>query len=85
VFDWGFLTNQKPASCLALGWGSMYNHANPANVRYKALADTSCMQFVASRDIDADEELTVNYNETGGDIHSTEDVWFQDSGITPIA
>ncbi|MDG6348576.1 SET domain-containing protein-lysine N-methyltransferase [Luteimonas sp. 8-5] len=84
VFDWGYLTKQEAASCLALGWGSMYNHANPASLRYVAVADAFVMQFVAARDIDADEELTINYNETGGDISSTEDVWFKDSGVTPI-
>ncbi|MBM3122508.1 MAG: SET domain-containing protein [Chloroflexi bacterium] len=84
VFDWGFLTRQRAASCLALGWGSMYNHANPANLRYVALADQGIMQFVAAREIEADEELTINYNETGGDISSTEDVWFKNAGVAPI-
>lgn len=84
VFDWGYLTRQGGASCLALGWGSMYNHANPANLRYVALADERIMQFVAARDIEADEELTINYNETCGDISSTEDVWFEHSGVAPV-
>jgi SET domain-containing protein len=84
VFDWGRLTKQKPRHCLALGWGSMYNHANPANVRYKAVADSLCMEFRAARDIDVGEELTVNYNETEGDVHSTIDVWFENTGVTPI-
>ena len=85
VFDWGYLTKGEPASCLALGWGSMYNHANPANLLYRAVPENLCIQFVAARNIEANEELTVNCNETGGDISSTEDVWFKDSGVTPIA
>jgi hypothetical protein len=85
VFNWGYLTEQGPATCLALGWGSMYNHSNPANVRYRPLADQFCLQFVAARNIGVDEELTVNYNETGGDILSTEDNWFENAGIAPIA
>lgn len=84
VFDWGYLTKGARASCIALGWGSMYNHANPANVRYAASGDSQLMVFSAARDIAAGEELTVNYNETGGDIYSSEDVWFQDTGIEPI-
>jgi SET domain-containing protein len=84
VFDWGYLTKGARASCIALGWGSMYNHANPANVRYAAHADSQCMVFSAARDIGPGEELTINYNETGGDILSSEDVWFKDTGITPI-
>lgn len=85
VFDWGYLTNGSPASCLALGWGSMYNHGNPANVQYHAIADALCIHFRAARDIDAGEELTINYNETGGGTDSTDDVWFQDTGVAPIA
>ena len=84
VFDWGRLTKGPFASCVALGWGSMYNHANPANVRYAANADGRCMIFSAAQAIELGEELTVNYNETEGDIHSSEDVWFHDTGITPI-
>ena len=84
VFDWGYLTKGERASCIALGWGSMYNHANPANVRYAASGDSQHMVFTAARDIALGEELTVNYNETGGDIHSSDDVWFQDTGIQPI-
>jgi SET domain-containing protein len=84
VFDWGYLSGRAPASCLALGWGSMYNHANPANVRYVAVPDEELLKFVAARDIAAGEELTINYNETGGDVHSTADVWFEESGVTPL-
>lgn len=84
VFDWGRLTKGIPTSCVALGWGSMYNHANPANVRYSAHADNRCMVFSAARDIDLGDELTINYNETEGDIRSSEDVWFHEAGVTPI-
>jgi uncharacterized protein len=84
VFDWSYLTKSEPASCVVMGWGSLYNHSNPANVRYAALADELCMQFMSSRDIHAGEELTINYNQTGGDIHSTKDIWFEKTGITPV-
>lgn len=84
MFDWGYLTKGPRASCIALGWGSMYNHGNPANVRYSADGSKLSMAFTAARNIDLGEELFINYNETGGDIHSSEDVWFQEAGITPI-
>ena len=84
VFAWGNLTKQEPASCVALGWGSMYNHANPANLRYSAIQTEQCLQFTAARSIDEGEELTINYNETNGDIMSADDVWFEDTGIVPI-
>jgi hypothetical protein len=85
VFNWGYLTKGQAASCLALGWGSMYNHANPANLKYVAVADELELHFISARDIEIDEELTVNYNHTGGDISSTDDIWFRDKGVTPIS
>ncbi|TNF10480.1 MAG: SET domain-containing protein-lysine N-methyltransferase [Vibrionaceae bacterium] len=84
VFNWGQLTNGPAASAISLGWGSMYNHCNPANVRYTANAVSCSMVFTAARHIDVGEELTVNYNESFGDIHSTEDNWFKGRDISPI-
>ncbi len=84
VYAWGHLTNGPPSNCIAMGWGSMYNHENPANVRYTADAENNCMVFTAARNIEAGEELTINYNETVGDIHSTEDVWFKNTGVKPL-
>lgn len=84
VFNWGQLIRGEPASCVALGWGSMYNHGNPANVRYLANPDDCTLVFSAARQIDAGEELTINYNESYGDIHSSEDIWFQARGLTPV-
>ncbi len=84
VFDWGHLIKGSPAPCIALGWGSMYNHRNPANIRYSADNDTLSIMFTAARDIELGEELTVNYNGAGGNIDSSEDDWFDDTGISPI-
>lgn len=84
VFDWGYLTG-GPANCaLVFGWGSLYNHGNPANLRYSASAGDQRLVFCAARDIAAGEELTINYNRSGGDVHSTEDVWFERAGILPV-
>lgn len=85
VFDWGFLTNGPVARCLALGWGSMYNHANPANMKYLAYPDSYELHFISVRDIERDEELTINYNHTGGEVSSTDDVWFRTQGIDLIS
>lgn len=84
AFNWGALTKGPPTSCIALGWGSMYNHSNPANVRYTADTQTDSMIFTAARKIELGEELTVNYNDSFGDIHSTRDIWFENRGISPI-
>src|SRR5215217_6173041 len=84
VFDWGYLTQKEPAICLALGWGSMYNHGNPANIRYVAVADKLQLHLISARVIEIDEEFTINYQSPGGGIISTKNEWFQSNGITPL-
>jgi SET domain-containing protein len=71
---------------IALGYGSMYNHGNPANLRYRALHDgmSSALIFTAARDIAVGEELTINYNYTKGETTSTEENWFKAQGLTPL-
>jgi hypothetical protein len=83
VFHWARLAGLNGVHALALGYGSMYNHANPANVRYSACRDGTAIAFVAARAIRKGEELTINYNDTGGDVASNHDNWFTRTGITP--
>jgi hypothetical protein len=81
LFNWGVLAGARHAHCLALGYGSLYNHANPANMRYEADAAARVLKFVAVRHIDADEELTINYNAVGGGHVSDQDTWFDGMGV----
>lgn len=83
LFNWGVLANTTSGHCLALGYGSMYNHENPANMRYEADVAARALRFVAIRDIAVDEELTVNYNAVGGGHESERDTWFTNMGIEP--
>lgn len=85
LFNWGHLTKGRSAGCLALGWGSMYNHANPANLKYVAFAEEQQLHFIAARDIEINEELTINYNHTGGNVSSTDDVWFRKHRVALIS
>ena len=85
LFNWGVLSGVGSAHCLALGYGSMYNHANPANMRYEADPAVHVLRFIATRDIAVDEELTVNYNAVGGGHESTADTWFTGMGVRPYA
>ncbi len=84
AFNWGWLTRGPEASCIVLGWGSLYNHATQANLRYDARSEDTCMVFTAARDIVYGEELTINYNQTNGNVNTAEDAWFTGAGITPI-
>ena len=46
---------------LALGYGSLYNHSYKPNARYDDLGQQR-KSFTAIRDIEAGEEITINYN-----------------------
>ena len=47
---------------LALGYGSLYNHASNPNCVYWTIKGEGEIEFVALVDIQAGEELRVNYN-----------------------
>ena len=81
VFNWAVLAGEPNSHGLALGYGSMYNHANPANMRYEADAKNTQLRFVAVRDIADGEELTVNYNAVGGGAEWHDDNWFNRMNI----
>jgi uncharacterized protein len=76
AFYWSALTGEGDLHALALGMGSLFNHANPANVRFAADPQAGVMRFTAARPIAADEELTINYNAAYGGISSEDDDWF---------
>lgn len=87
VFDWEMLAGKPRTHALALGFGSFYNHSNPANMRYEADRAGDSLRFIAVRDIDVDEELTINYCAEGGVPVSNEENdnnWFEDHKIKLI-
>lgn len=84
VFDWATLTGAPGRQALVLGYGSMYNHDNPANLRYEADAREGVMRYVAARTIQPNEELTINYNAAGGVPSWDDDNWFERVGIDLI-
>lgn len=81
LFNWSALSGVRAGHGLALGCGSLYNHDNPANMRYEADAQRQLLCFIAARDIATGEELTINYNSTAGAPDSTQDTWFERHGI----
>lgn len=84
TFDWGYLSGEPGPQAIALGYGSMYNHANPANMRYRADAANASLHFIAVRAIAAGEELTVNYNAHGGGAEWSDNAWFDRMGVEPL-
>jgi hypothetical protein len=85
IFNWKVLAGAPSNNHgVALGYGSMYNHDNPANMTYGALPNQLAIRFTAARDIFAGEELTINYNTRGGGAESHEDNWFDRMDLKPI-
>lgn len=66
VFGWG------DRLAVALGYGSLYNHAWTPNVEYVKRRELGLIEFVAVRDIAAGEELFTNY--TASNPHRA-DLW----------
>lgn len=84
VFCWSTLTGVPDTHALALGYGSMYNHDNPANLRCEADQEHTLLRFIATRPIAQGEELTVNYNAVGGGAQWHDDNWFVRMNTKPI-
>ena len=71
IFEWG---DDYTGCCVALGLVSIYNHATPANCEYLMMFETETIIMRTVRDIEADEELTINYS-AGWDEEKP--VWFE--------
>jgi uncharacterized protein len=71
LFDYYFAWGEH--SAIALGYGSLYNHAYTPNARYVKNFSAQQIEFFALRDIAADEEILINYN---GDPADVAPLWF---------
>lgn len=58
-FEWG---ESGKKGAVALGYGSLYNHSYSPNAKYNPDFDLNILEFEAIRNIEAGEEITVNYN-----------------------
>ena len=77
MFYWSALTGEGDVHALALGYGSLFNHANPSNVRFMADSQSTILRFSTARLVAAGEELTINYNASYGGVSSADDDWFR--------
>lgn len=63
LYSYYFLHGRRAEICVVgLGYASLYNHQYPANAKYKFRLSKNLMEFSAFRDIEAGEEITINYN-----------------------
>lgn len=75
IYNYYFLWGEEDEHCaMALGYGSLYNHSFEPNARYDADFEGLTFHFFALRDIEAGEEIVVNYN---GDPEDKDAIWFQ--------
>ena len=71
-FLWG---DDEQQAAIALGYGSMYNHATHSNAAYKMDYEMLTIDIYALRDIVAGEEIFINYH---GAKSVDEDLWFEE-------
>ncbi len=58
--DYAYVWDKKRVA-IALGYGSLYNHSYEPNAEY--VDDAPCVKrYIALRDIEPGEEVTINYN-----------------------
>ncbi|WP_121354891.1 SET domain-containing protein [Flavisolibacter nicotianae] len=70
IFEWGKKLDQ---CAMALGLVSVYNHSYKANCQYGMYFNQQAISIITVRDIEAGEELFINYNGTWDDEKK---VWF---------
>ena len=71
IFEWG---ENRDQCCMALGWVAVYNHSYESNCEYEMDFEKQTIAVKTIREIEAGEELSVNYN---GDWNNNKAVWFQ--------
>ena len=70
IFEWG--TN-KTQCCMALGFVPIYNHNYESNCEYFMDYSTSTIMLKTVKNIEAGEEVFINYN---GDFNDKTALWF---------
>ncbi len=76
LLNYYFLNEPENRSAIALGYGSLYNHSYEPNATYKKRLEEGLIDFVAIKDIAANEEITVNYNY--GNPDDKKDLWIKE-------
>lgn len=75
LYDYYFIWEEDEKSgAIALGYGSMYNHAYQPNSRYYVDYEGLTLEIHAIKDIKAGQEITFNYN---GEPDDQSKVWFE--------
>ena len=70
IFEWG---TDKTQCCMALGFVPIYNHSYESNCEYFMDYSTETIMLKTVRNIEAGEEVFINYN---GDFNDKAALWF---------
>ena len=70
IFEWG---TDKTQCCMALGFVPIYNHSYNSNCEYFMDYSTNTIMLKTVRNIEAGEEVFINYN---GDFNDKAALWF---------
>lgn len=73
-----YIDREKSIVGIATGFGSLYNHAAPANAMHKIYKEDRRVDFIALRDIVAHEEICINYHGAFDDLSID---WFKNRGL----
>jgi SET domain-containing protein len=69
-----YLGKKKDRMTIVLGYGSLYNHSDTPNATYRDRRSGEAVDFIASRDIARDEEITVDYSPDRTEL--SDPLWF---------
>jgi hypothetical protein len=72
IFEWG---EDHTSAAVALGYLSIYNHIAEPNCKYQMDFEEQTISIITLRDIQAGEELFINYMNAEG--ASDKPVWFE--------
>ncbi len=72
IYPWW--SREGEEAVVPLGFGCLYNHSYSPNADWVQNLDESAMCYIAVRDIEAGEEITVNYN---GACDDRSPLWFE--------
>ena len=74
LYDYYFLLDDKDHStCIALGYGSLYNHSPKPNAEVLMDADAELMYVECLENIQAGSEILISYS---GKSKNMEELWF---------
>ena len=81
VFNWKKMSGSGERNAIALGYGSMYNHSERPNVLWDADSGLEVIKFIARRNIDPNEQLTIHYEQERDGSYSSSKRWFSKNGL----